>query len=333
MARIDLKKTVSASTAAFQRIADYNPVTIHKKGQRVKAFFALGLVCFLWGTTWIASKEGVRYMPALQLSGMRQLLGGLTYVIYFMYKKKPFPKGKEWYPILLLSLFNFILSNGLATWGVKYISAGLGSIIGAIVPLWVVLIGIFIGKKLNLQTILGMVLGFGGICVVFYEHLMDFMNPDFTFGIIISVLGTLTWAIGSLFTKKQASNFNPYFSIGLQMTIAGVALLSAAGFTGNTLPLAEIPLHSWVALAFLIFFGSIVAFRAYIFSLQRLPAEQASIYAYINPIVAVIFGALIFNEKLTPFLIAGGLVTLLGVYIVNNSYKKPLSPKTSSFKA
>jgi drug/metabolite transporter (DMT)-like permease len=246
-----------------------------------------------------------------------------------MYHRKPFPKGKEWYPILILSLFNFILSNGLATWGVKYISAGLGSIIGAIVPLWVVFIGVFIGRKMDIKTILGMVLGFGGICVVFYEHLVEFANPDFTFGIIISVLGTLTWAIGSLFTKKQASNFNPYFSIGLQMVIAGITLLTTAGFTGNTMPLLEIPLHSWIALAFLIFFGSIMAFRAYIYALQRLPTEQASIYAYINPIVAVLFGALIFGEKLTPFLIAGGLITLLGVYIVNQSYKKGTTPSES----
>ena len=137
MPRFDLYKTLLQTGDSIKQLSVFNPFTIHKKGTRAKAIFALALVCFLWGTTWIASKEGVKYMPALQMAGIRQIIAGSLYVsLFFITKASSLPKGKEWIPILVLSFLNFILSNGLSTWGVKYISAGLGSIMGAIFPLW-----------------------------------------------------------------------------------------------------------------------------------------------------------------------------------------------------
>jgi drug/metabolite transporter (DMT)-like permease len=84
---------------------------------------ALCWVSFFWGTTWIASKEGVKHMPALQLAAIRQFIGGLLYISFFLFKKTPWPKGKQWKTIVILSILNFVLSNGLSTWGVKYISS------------------------------------------------------------------------------------------------------------------------------------------------------------------------------------------------------------------
>src|SRR5215210_1759099 len=104
-----------------------NPFSFKRKGTKGKALVALALVCFFWGTTWVASKEGVRYMPALQLAGIRQTLGGLCYVLFFIARGTAWPRGREWGIILMLGLLNFTLTNGLSTWGIKYISAGLGS--------------------------------------------------------------------------------------------------------------------------------------------------------------------------------------------------------------
>ncbi|MFM2327860.1 MAG: hypothetical protein RIR31_2062, partial [Bacteroidota bacterium] len=115
---------------------------LSSKTSKQKALLALAWVCFFWGTTWLASKEGVRHMPAIQLCAIRQLLGGIIYLIYFIVKKHPWPKGKQWGAILILSFLNFMLSNGLSTWGVQYISSGLGAIIGAIFPLWLVIIAL-----------------------------------------------------------------------------------------------------------------------------------------------------------------------------------------------
>ena len=324
MPLFDFNKTLSQSTDALKSLSALNPLTIHKKGTRAKAIFALIVVCILWGTTWLASKQGVLYIPdALQMAGIRQFLGGICYVGFFLYKGFSLPKGKEWIPILVLSFLNFMISNGLSTLALQFkISAGLGAIIGAIFPLWLVIIGLFGSKeKMPVMAIVGLLLGFGGVCVIFYDHLNEFLDPQFRWGILLSLIATWTWAISTLYTKRQAVNFNPYFGLGLQMVISGVVLYSFSAATGKAVALTAIPWQSWASIAYLVIFGSLIAFVCYLYALQNLPTEQASIYAYINPIVAVVLGAIIFDEKVTFYLIIGGLVTLLGVYLVNRAYK------------
>ncbi len=283
---------------------------------------ALCWVSFFWGTTWIASKEGVKHMPALQLVAIRQFIGGGFYLAYFLFKKAPWPKGKQWKTILILSVLNFMFSNALSTWGVKYITSGLGAIIGAIVPLWIVIITFFRGERLPRLTILGLMISFGGICVVFYDHLNDFLQPDFRFGIFISVIATVTWAFGSLYTKKKAASFNPYFSIGLQMFISSLIIFAVIGATGTAIPLSAIPAVSWWSIAYLVVFGAVLSFVAFVYTLQHLPAAISSIYAYINPIIAVLLGSIIFGEVLNAAIAIGGTVTLFGLYLVNYAMRK-----------
>lgn len=313
---------VQASSETLKKIAQYNPFTLHKKGTRTKAIWALVAVCILWGTTWVASKQGVRYIPPLQLAGLRQLSAGILYVGFFLFTKASLPKGKEWRPILLLSLLNFILSNGLSTWGVKYISAGLAAIMGAIFPLWLVIIGLFSSRdKMPNKAIAGLLLGFSGVCIIFYDHLHDFLNPEFRFGILLSLLATWSWAFATLYTKKQAANFNPYFSLGIQMVISGTILTTGTNWTGIAIPLSTIPWESWAVIAYMVLMGSVFSFICYLYALQHLPTEQASIYAYINPIVALFMGAFWFGEKISVFILAGGAVALLGVWLVNKAFR------------
>ena len=324
MALFDFNKTLSQSTDAIKSLSGLNPLTIHKKGRRAKAIFALAVVCILWGTTWLASKQGVLYIPdALQMAGIRQFVGGVFYVGFFLYKRAVLPKGKEWIPIIVLSFLNFMISNGLSTLALQYkISAGLGAIIGAIFPLWLVVIGLFVSKsRIPVLAIIGLIVGFGGVCIIFYDHLNEFLDPKFRIGILLSVIATWTWAAATLYTKRQAIHFNPYFGLGLQMIISGLVLYGFSSATGKAIPLTAIPWQSWVAIGYLVIFGSLIAFVCYLYALQNLPTEQASIYAYINPIVAVVLGAIVFDEHLTVFLAIGGLVTLLGVYLVNRAYK------------
>jgi drug/metabolite transporter (DMT)-like permease len=325
MSFFDLHRAIiKPAGKSLKRMSVLNPLTIHKKGTRTKAIFALALVCFLWGTTWIASKEGVRHMPPLQMAGLRQLLGGLCYVVFFLIKGARWPNLKEWQSIIVLSFLNFLLANGLSTWGLKYISSGLGAIMGAIFPLWLVVIGLFsVKSKMPGKAVVGLLLGFGGVCIIFYEHLQDFFNPDFRLGIFLSLIATWGWAFGTIYTKKHAANFNPYFSIGLQMAVSGIALTGFSYSFTDTIPVTSIPWQSWASIVYLVVFGSVISFIAYLYALQNLSTEQASLYAYINPMVAILLGWLIFSEKLTMFIAAGGLVALLGVYLVNKAYKVP----------
>ena len=283
---------------------------------------ALLWISFFWGTTWIASKEGVKHMPAMQLVALRQLFGGVLYLIYFLYKKAPWPNKRQWRNILILSILNFMLSNGLSTWGVKYISSGLGAIIGSIFPLWIVVISFFRGEKVSAKAAIGLLICFSGICVIFYDYLNDFLNPEFRFGILLSVIATFTWALSSIYIRENRTNFNPYFSIGLQMLISCFVISSVIGIEGSSIPLSQIPTISWWSIAYLVVFGSVLTFIAFIYALEHLPKEISSLYAYINPIVALFFGYILFNEPLTFPIIIGGLVTIIGLYMVNKAIKK-----------
>ncbi|ESU29884.1 putative drug/metabolite-transporting permease [Flavobacterium limnosediminis JC2902] len=261
-------------------------------------------------------------MPALQLAAIRQFLGAAIYIAFFLFKKTPWPKGKQWNTIVILSILNFVLSNGLSTWGVKYISSGLGAIIGTIFPLWIVVISWFKGEKPSKWAVVGLLVSFCGVCLIFYDYLADFLKPDFRFGILLSVIATFTWAFGSVHTKKKAASFNPYFSLGLQMLISSVLLFAYTGATGTAINITQIPAESWWSIAYLVIFGSVFTFIAFIYALQHLPSEISSIYAYINPIVALVLGAFIFDEPLTIMIMIGGSVTIFGLYLVNRSIRK-----------
>jgi drug/metabolite transporter (DMT)-like permease len=288
-----------------------------------KAYFALALVCIVWGVSWVGTKEAVRFMPPFQMVGIRQILAGLAYVLFFKIRGAKLPRNREWYPILFLSILNFMISNGLATWGVKLTTAGLSAIMGAIFPLWLVIILAFRGSsRIPPLAWLGILIGFSGVCVVFYEHLHELFNFSFLGGICLGLIASLAWAYGTIYTKEYANDFNPYHSIGWQMLISGMMLNLIAYITGDVIPLSEIRLYTWGAILFLVIVSSIIAFIAYLYALQKLPTGLVSVYAYINPLIAVLSGSLFTGEPLTILIITGSLITLTGVYIVNRALKK-----------
>src|SRR5690606_17060805 len=162
-------------------------------------------------------------------------------------------------------------------------------------------------------------IGFGGICIIFYEHLGGSLRPEFLFGVSISVTAAWGWAWGTIVMKRVAHSLDAYFSLGLQMCVGGAGLLAVFYGAGIAIASVAVPWQSWLSIAYLIIFGSVITFFAFVYSLQRLSVEQMSIYAYINPIVAVMLGSLFFGEKLTPFIAIGGAVTLYGVYMINRA--------------
>ena len=296
---------------------------IQTRHPQFKAYLALAFICFIWGTSWIASKQAVRDMPALQMAGIRQIWAGMMYLIFFLAKGYALPRGRQWLPILFLAVINFVLSNGLSTWGVKYISAGLGAIIGASFPLWLIILSLIrYNERGSWLTWVGLILGFGGICIVFYDYLTDLLVPEFRFGIVISVIAALSWTVGTIYTKEHALQFNAYFAIGLQMLISGFVLTGYSWGTGDVIPIGSITLYTWLNITYLVILSSVLAFIAYLYALQNLPTSLVSIYAYINPVVAVLIGGLFFGEKLNAVILSGAGVTLLGVYFVNAALRQ-----------
>lgn len=295
-----------------------------RHSERSKALMAVGLVSVMWGTTWLVSARGVSGMPALQMSGIRHLIGGGVYIAYFMSREFRWPKPAEWIRFTWMAVLMFVMSNGLSTWSVQYIPSGLGSVIGALSPIWIAVFSLFLYResRLNATTALGLLLGFGGVALIFSDYLEDIFRSQFALGILFGMVAAMTWAIGTLLTVRHAARMDPYYSIGWQMFISGVILTGLAEVTGNTIPIREIPAVSWYAIAYLVVLGSMVTFAAFIYSLRRLPPAQASVYAYINPIVAVLIGAWLNGERLNASIGIGTLVTLVGVYLVNTGFKR-----------
>ncbi len=298
---------------------------IQKMPGKGRGYIALATTCIVWGTTWVASKIGVMTIPALQMAYLRQLLAGLCFVGFFMlYKKFPLPTAKQFQWILVMAILMFVFANGLSTWSLKWIPSGLSALIGALYPLSVVVIErlFFKSKRLTILTYLGLFLGLSGVGIVFYENAFENLTPSFIIGISLSLFAMLSWSIGTIFLSRNKANINPYYGTGWQMLISSFILFAMAELTQPTVPILEIPLKAWLVIIYLVVFGSIIAFVAFIYSMKKLPAAVSSLYAYINPLVAMVIGALVVNEKLTMNILWGAIVTLIGVYLVNLSIKR-----------
>ena len=289
-----------------------------------KAYFALGLVSFFWGTTYIASKIGAENMPGLFVSGLRQFMSGLILVAYFLIRGYQLPGWDVLKKISVQSIFMLCLANGLLTWSLEYISGGLAAIIAALVPLFIALFTVWLSKcaKITRWMVVGLVIGFAGVFTIFYDYLAQLQSKTFVFGVILALLSTLSWSFGTVYTSRQKPPINILFNVGLQMLVAGILVLMVCGITGKYISLADVNQDSWLALIYLVVFGSLVAYSAYVFVIGKLPPTQVSIYAYINPIVAVVIGWLLLSEKMNANMIAGTLITLAGVYLVNREFKK-----------
>ena len=288
-------------------------------------YLALAITCVVWGTTWVVSKIGIADIPALQMASIRQLLGGSCFVLFFILKKKlPLPNRKQFARLFTLALLMFVFANGLSTWSLKYIPTGLSALIGALYPLSVVIIGMFFFKTRNMNplTLVGLLLGITGIGIVFYQSVFQNQSPDFLFGVALSVIAMLSWSIGTLILTKGNIQMKPYYAVGWQMVISSVLLYIFALFTHQTIPFAAISSTAWYAIAYLVIMGSILSFVAFIYSMKHLPIAVASLYAYINPLVAMLVAAIVLNEELTVYILWGSVITLVGVFLVNYSLRQ-----------
>jgi drug/metabolite transporter (DMT)-like permease len=292
---------------------------------RLGGYIALCITCIVWGTTWVASKIGITDIPALQMASIRQFLGGTCFVLFFMlYKKLPFPNRQQIGKLVIMALLMFVMANGLSTWSLKYIPTGLSALIGALYPLSVVIIEMvfFKSRNMTILTFVGLLLGLTGIGIVFYETAFQHQPGGFLFGVILSVVAMLSWSVGTLILTRTALKMNPYYAIGWQMLISSVLLFFFAYFTGEIISMEAITAQAWWVIVYLVLAGSILSFVAFIYSMKKLPVAVASLYAYINPLVAMVVAAIILHEKLTIYILWGSIVTMLGVFLVNYSIRR-----------
>ena len=292
-----------------------------------KAYFALSVTSIVWGTSWVASRYAVQFAPALQVSATRQLIAGSLFAGFFLLKGEKLPGFKQMLWLAGMSILLFVFANGLATVGVKYISSGLAALIAALYPLSVVIIEkiFFKNRKIGWVTFLGIVLGITGIAIVFYDNAFHHQGPNYWIGILVSVIAMLSWSVGTILISRKQINLNPYYAIGWEMIFASLFLFAAAALTGNLVPFSTFPAQTWYAIGYLVMMGSLIAVVAFLYTMKHLEASVAALYAYVNPIVAIIIGSFLIKEPLTKEIIIGSCITLIGVYLVNQSLRKQKS--------
>src|SRR5688572_10450663 len=175
------------------------------KKELMRAYIALGLVSFFWGTTYIATRIGTREMPGLFVSGIRQLLSGSILVGFFLLRGYSLPGWKELKRISVQGIFLICIANGLLTWSLEYITGGLAAIIASLVPLFIVLFTILLSRcaKITRWMIIGLVVGFIGVLTIFYDYLGQMQNRSFLFGVVLALISTLSWSFGTVYTARQ----------------------------------------------------------------------------------------------------------------------------------
>ena len=294
------------------------------KNEIRKAYIALAIVSFFWGTTYVAARVGAQEMPGLFIAGVRQFLSGFILVGFFLLRGYRLPGKAELRRISIQGILLLAIANGLLTWAMQYISGGLAAILVALVPIFIALFSMMLNRyaKLTRWMMLGLLAGFAGVVLIFSDYMAELRNSNFMFGVGLSLISVLSWSFGTVYSARYKTSIDILFNVGLQMLIAGVVMLLACALTGNYADLSEATGEAWLALLYLVVFGSLLAYSAYVFAISKLPPTLVSVYAYINPLVAVLFGWLLLSEKMNLLMALGMFITLAGVYVVNRESRK-----------
>jgi drug/metabolite transporter (DMT)-like permease len=220
----------------------------------------------------------------------------------------------------IAGFFMITMGNGLVAYAEILIPSGVAAIICSLMPMMVILINLTVNReeKPTIPIVLGVMVGLVGIIMIFGQHIDEFSKIEYQVGIFLIFLAVVCWAGCSVWLKKKSEG-NLFLNASLQMFFGGVW----------TIPLSllfdDFSILSWSAeaaysLAYLIIFGSVIAYACYSYALRKLPMTILSLYAYVNPVVAVILGWLILDEKLNALIVAAIGVTVAGIYIVNRGY-------------
>jgi drug/metabolite transporter (DMT)-like permease len=295
------------------------------KGTHTKAYIALVFICIVWGTTYLAIRVGVMHYPPFLYAGVRQVLSGLIILAFgYMMSKKIDVSWKSLRHQAMVGFLLITIGNGMVTWAEKYIPSGVAALICSLMPICSVIFNLIGARdeKMNALVIIGMLFGFGGVGLIFRDNIADLANSSYLLGIAATFLATSSWAFGSILNKKRATVTNPVFNSGMQLLFGGIFLLTASPVVDDYTNALVWNADAFWSLVYVIIFGSVLAYTAYMYALKELPVGLVSTYAYVNPLVAVILGYLILNEQLTWFTALAFCSIAFGVYLVNIGYRR-----------
>jgi len=288
-----------------------------------KAYAALILVCFFWGTTYLVARIGVAGFPALMFMGIRNTIAGSLLLAFLFLTGNE--KSWNWRNArlqIIPGLCMITFGTGIVGWAVKYIPSSLAALICSLIPIFTIILNLTLKKneKVNWQIVVGMLLGFCGVILTFGDNLEFVHDKDGLKGIFVALFSCVSWCFGGLYTQTYKSNSSAFFNAGGQMLTGGIGLFMLSIFNEDWHHIPVMNGTSLLALLYLICFGSILAFGAYLYAMSKLPAGLVSIYAYVNPLVAILLGFIILREKLTWYTVVAFCVTMSGVFLVKSGY-------------
>ena len=229
------------------------------------------------------------------------------------------PKPRLWAPLALLGFLMNIVGNGFVVYAQQFVASGLTAVLIATTPFWSALLERLLpnGERFSKRSLAGLALGFSGIVVLVWPEMTNggAGGRSFVIGVIAIQLACIGWVIGTSFAKRHELGDNPFRSTALQMVFSGIMLLGAATAHGDWAHVSFTP-RTIAAMLYLSIAGSLVAYSAYIYAIQHLPLQLVSLYAYINPMIAVALGTLLLNEPLSARIIVAAALVFAGTWIV-----------------
>lgn len=286
------------------------------------AYGAWAAVCFFWGTTYLAIRVGLETMTPMLFAGLRFLIaGGVLFFVMGRQRNARLPQGREWLNLAFVGLMLLGVGNGAVVWAEQWVPSGMASLLVATSPFWVVALEKFRkdGERVGVRGVVGMLVGFVGLGLLLAPQLFDAsVSAYLLLGALAIQVGCVAWTAGSVYAKHRPVGVAPLMGAAVQMLIAG-AVLTLVGTVAGEWGEMRFSTRSAGALAYLVVFGSIVAYSAYTYALQKLPLSLVSTYSYINPVIAVLLGWLVLAEPLDWRVGAATAIILAGVALLKAS--------------
>jgi drug/metabolite transporter (DMT)-like permease len=283
------------------------------------AYLAFVTVCVIWGTTYLGITVALETVPVLLLAGLRWMFAGIVMSALMLATGRGLPRPALWGPLLLLGFLMNVVGNGFVVYAQQYVASGLTAVLIATTPFWAALIERLLpdGERFSLRALSGLALGFTGIVILVWPEMTNggAGGRAFIGGVIAIQLACVGWVIGTSYARRHELGDNPFRSTALQMVFSGTMLLTAATINGDWSHLSFTP-RTIVAMLYLSIAGSLVAYSAYIYAIQHLPLSLVSLYAYINPIIAVTLGTLLLSEPFSARIGISAALVLIGTWIV-----------------
>jgi drug/metabolite transporter (DMT)-like permease len=291
-----------------------------------KVLLAFSIIYFVWGSTFLAIRVGVREVPPLLLAGMRFFSAGIVLYVWMRAKGTPSPSLRQWGSVTALATMIFVCDYGLLFWAEKRVPSGIAAVILATIPVFIAISEILVLRTQRLTVRLGfaLLLGLAGVAVLMSRTVGLGEKPVDTLGAMALIASAVSWSIASVLSRKLPQPESKVMSSGAQMLAGGLLLFVAAAmfgeFRGFQVP--AVSRGAWMALLYLIVAGSIVGFTAYVWLLHYESPTKVGTYAYVNPVVAVLVGYFLGGEALGARTVAGTMLVLVSVIVITTTPKK-----------